>query len=159
MGFTEVLQSSAFVPEKSSEGEFKPLVGTYKAKFVVAEKVLSQKTNQEQLRVEFKIEETLAGDESHSQYNEFKKWLSLEGQEAADKKKGVAWIINALYTAEIDVVGETDEETLSKINDALGTVVYFKAWGWKPEDSEKSRQIFQVLKETVALARIEKKPF
>lgn len=151
MGFTDLLKEAGFKPEKSTDGEFKPLKGTYKVQFVKAEDKPANEKGGRQLQVEFKIAEVLAGDESHSKFNEFRKYLALEGENATSKTKGVAFIINALFTAGTDVSGATDEETLEKIQNALGTELYVKAWGWKPEDGEKEYQQFSVLKEAVAL--------
>ncbi len=84
--------------------------------------------------VEFTITETLAGKDSRSQFNEFKKYLALEGENATDKKKGLPWIINTLFTAGVEVSGATDEALLESIQGALGTTVYMRAYGWKPEE-------------------------
>ena len=156
MSFTEALQTSGFVPEKSTEGEFKALKGVYKTQFVVAEEVVSQKDGANQLKVEFKVTEVLAGNESYSKYNEFRKWLALDPPLCTDKKKGIAWILNTLFTAGKDCIGVDDAATIQNIKESLGMDVYVKAWGWKPEDGEKEMQFFSVLKDTVALAQIDK---
>lgn len=150
MSLVESLKKAGFKAEKSSEGEFQPLEGIYKVQFVKAEQVVSQKDNSKQLRAEFKVAETLFGKDSSSKFSEFKKYLALEGDEAADKKKGVAWLINALFTAGYEVSGQTDEEMMGSIQTALGTDLFFKAWGWRPEDGDKSYQQFSVLKEEIA---------
>lgn len=157
MSLVDALKQAGFKPEKSTDGEFQPLEGIYKTQFVKAEEVKSQKDWSNQLRVEFKISETLSGKSSSSKYSEFKKYLALEGDESADKKKGVAWLINALFTAGVEVNAETDEALLQNIQSALGTDVYVKAWGWKPEDGEKAYQQFSVLKEAIALKQAKAK--
>ena len=103
------------------------------------------------LVVEFKVTETLEGNESKSKFNEFKKYLALEGEGATSEKKGLPWIINALFTAGYEVDMTSDEAVISSIQSALGTTIYFRAYGWKPEDADKSRQMFNVVKEEVAL--------
>lgn len=159
MGIVDSLNAAGFKKEKSVEGEYVPLEGVYKVQFVKADVVKSQKTGEDQLQAEFKVTETLKGKESNSKYNEFRKYLSL-GAEAADKKKGVAWLINALFTAEVEVSTESDEAMIQGIQGALGATLYFKAWGWKPEDGEKAFQQFSVLKESVALKQADKnRPF
>lgn len=157
MGFTDALKAAGFKPEKSTEGEWQPYEGTYKVQFVKAEEVTSEKTNTKQLKVEFKIVETLDGKQHFDgQYNDFRKYLALEGEESTNKKKGIVWLINALFTVGKDVSGATDEETLANIQGALGSDLFFKAWGWKPEDGDKSMQMFSVLKEEVAMKKIKK---
>ncbi len=158
MGFTDALKAAGFKPEASTEGQWTPYKGTYKVQFVKCEEETSQKTNEKQLKVEFKIVETLEGKEhsTKSQYNDFRKYLALEGADVANKKKGVSWIINALYTGGKDVSGASDEETLANIQGALGLELYFSAWGWTPADGEKPMQMFSVLKEDVAMKKVKK---
>ena len=155
MGLVDALKAAGFKAEKSVEGEFQPLEGIYKVQFVKTEEVVSQKDNSKQLRAEFKVAEALSGKDSTSKFNEFKKYLALEGNDAADKKKGVAWLINALFTSGYEVSGGTDEEMMASIQGALGTELYFKAWGWKPEDGDKTYQQFSVLKESIATKQAE----
>lgn len=158
MSFTEALKAAGFKPEASTEGQWTPYKGTYKVQFVKCEEETSQKTNEKQLKVEFKIVETLEGKEhsTKSQYNDFRKYLAIEGDLAADKKRGMPWIINALYTGGKDVSGATDEETLANIQGALGLELYFSAWGWTPDDGDKPLQMFSVLKEDVAMKKAKK---
>lgn len=157
MSLVQALKASGFKPEKSTDGEFMPLEGIYKTQFVKAEEVQSQKDNTAQLRVELKVSETLSGKDSTSKYSEFKKYLALEGEDATDKKKGIAWLINALFTAGVEVTADTDEALKANIQNALGTDIYVKAWGWKPEDGDKTYQQFSVLKEAIALKQAKSK--
>lgn len=151
MSFLEAMKASGFKAEKSSEGEFKPKKGTYRVQFVLADVVKSEKTQTDQLKVEFKIMETLEGDPAgNSKFNEFKKYLAMEGEDAVSKKKGMPWIINALFTAGYEVVGNNDAEVIESIKGALGTELYFKAYGFKPQDAERAYQMFNVMKEEVA---------
>lgn len=151
MSFLEAMKASGFKAEKSSEGEFKPKKGTYRVQFVGAEVVKSEKTQTDQLKVEFKIVETLEGDPAgNSKFNEFKKYLAMEGDDAISKKKGMPWIVNALFTAGYEVVGNNDAEVIESIKGALGTELYFKAYGFKPADAERAYQLFNVMKEEVA---------
>lgn len=151
MSFSEAMKASGFKAEKSSEGEFKPKKGTYRVQFVLADVVKSEKTQTDQLKVEFKIVETLEGDAAgNSKFNEFKKYLAMEGEDAISKKKGIPWIVNALFTAGYEVVGNSDAEMIESIKGALGTELYFKAYGFKPQDAERAYQMFNVMKEEVA---------
>ena len=150
----EKLKASGFKPEKSTEGEFQPLVGIYATQFVSAKVMPANDKGGKSLAVEFKIAETLSGKASASKFNEFKKYLALEGDEADSAKKGVKWILNTLFTAGIDVpLGNSDEELVENIQANLGTMVYVNAYSWKPEDSDKARQMFNVMKEEVALKK------
>lgn len=155
MSLVDRLKESGFKPEKSKEGEFKPLEGVYATQFVKADEKPANDKGGKQLQVEFKISEVLAGDESHSKFNEFRKYLKLEGDEAIDKKKGLPWIINALFTAGVEVSGNTDEELIASIQGALGTTVYIRSYGFTPEDGDKSYQMFVVMKEDKAQKKAE----
>lgn len=160
MSIVNALKQSGFKPEKSTEGEFQPFDGVYVTTFVKAEDRPANDKGGRSLVVEFKISEALVGKDSFSQFNEFKKYLALEGDKVADKKKGLPWIINTLFTAGVEVSGNTDEELLQSIQNALGTTVYMRAYGFKPEDGEKTYQIFNSMKEDKAIkkaAEIKKK--
>ena len=155
MSLVDALKQSGFKPEKSTEGEFQPFDGVYATQFVKAEDRPANDKGGRQLVVEFKISEVLAGKESFSKFNEFKKYLNLEGELATDKKKGIPWIINALFTAGVEVSGDTDEALIESIQSALGTTVYLRAYGFKPEDAEKAYQMFVVMKEDKAIKKAE----
>ena len=155
MRLVDALKESGFKPEKSTEGEFQPFDGVYVTQFVKCEDKPANDKGGRCLVVEFKINEALAGKDSFSQFNEFRKYLALEGDEAVDKKKGLPWIINALFTAGVEVSGNTDEELLSSIQNALGTTVYVRAYGFTPEDGDKSYQMFVVMKEDKAMKKAE----
>jgi len=153
MSFTQALTQSGFKKEKSTEGEFTPLEGFYKVQFVVAEQEVSKKTQEQQLRVEFKITETIQGSESNSKFNEFRRWLALEGEDVASNKKGIPFIINALFTAGVDVDTSNDAALIAAIEGALGTEMFVKAWGWTPEDGNRAFQSFVFMKEEIALKK------
>lgn len=160
MSLVDMLKQSGFKPEKSTEGEFQPFDGVYQTQFCKADVMPANEKGGKSLRVEFKITEVLAGKESFSKFSEFKKYLALEGDMATDKKKGVPFIINALFTAGLEISGATDDELIENIQGAIGTSVYVRAYGFKPEDAEKSFQIFLVMNEKAALkkaAEIKKK--
>src|SRR3990167_8309422 len=155
MSLVEQLKASGFKPEKSTEGEFQPFEGVYATQFVKADDRPANDKGGRCLVCEFKISEVLAGKESFSKFNEFRKYLALEGDDAVDKKKGLPWIINALFTAGVEVSGATDEELIASIQGAFGTTVYLRAYGFKPEDSEKTFQMFNVMKEDKAMKKAE----
>lgn len=153
MGLVDALKESGFKPEKSTEGEFQPFDGVYVTQFVKAEDKPANDKGGRCLVVEFKINEALAGKDSFSQFNEFKKYLALEGDKVTDKKKGLPWIINTLFTAGVEVSGTTDEKLLESIQNALGTTVHMRAYGFKPEDGDKAYQIFNAMKEDKAIKK------
>ena len=155
MSLVDALKKSGFKAEKSTEGEFQPFDGVYATQFVKADVMPANEKGGKSMRVEFKINEVLAGKESFSKFSEFKKYLALEGELATDKKKGIPFIINALFTAGVEVSGSTDEELISSIQEALGTTIYVRAYGFKPEDAEKTYQIFVVMKEDKAMKKAE----
>lgn len=153
MDLVKMLQESGFKPEKSTEGEFQPFDGVYITQFVKCEDKPANEKGGRCLVVEFKINEALAGKDSFSQFNEFKKYLALEGDKAVDKKKGLPWIINTLFTAGVEVSGQTEAELLESIQNALGTTVHMRAYGFKPEDGDKTYQIFNAMKEDKAVKK------
>lgn len=159
MSLVNALKGAGFTKEKSTEEQFEPFEGMYKTVFSACEEKVSQKNGAQQLQVDFKIEQALVGKESKSQYAEFRKWLDLDGENATDKKKGVAFIINALFTSGYDVNMSSDEAMKQSIKDALGTPVYIKAWGWQPEGGDKKFQQFSVVQESVALKAVKKEVF
>lgn len=156
MGIIDSLKANGFVPEKSTEGEFKALVGIYKVQFVKAEQRPANDKGPAQIQAEFKVIETIDGAASYSKFNEFRKYLAIEGDNVADKKKGIVWLINALFTAGYEVDKTSDEAMLTSIHSALGTELYVKAYGWTPEDGDKERQMFNVMKESVAIKKANK---
>lgn len=155
MALPEYLTKSGFKPTKSTEGEFKPFEGVYVTQFVKAEEMPANDKGGRSLYVGFKISEALAGQESRSQFNEFKKYLALEGDDKTSVKKGIGWIVNALFTAGVEVSGSTEEELIESIKNALGTTVYVRAYGWKPEDGDKTHQMFVVMGEKAAIKKAE----
>lgn len=156
MSIVDALKASGFKPEKSTEGDFQPFEGVYVTQFTKADDMPANDKGGRSLRVEFKITETLVGKDSRSQFSEFKKYLALEGEKVADKKKGIPWILNALFTAGVEVAqGSTDEELIANIQGALGTTVFVRAYGFKPEDSDKALQMFVVMKEDKAMKKAE----
>lgn len=155
MSLVDALKASGFKAEKSTEGEFQPFEGVYVTQFVKADDRPANDKGGRCLVCEFKVSETLAGKESFSKFNEFRKYLALEGDEAVDKKKGLPWIINALFTAGVEVSGNTDEELIASIQGALGTSIYVRAYGFKPEDAERAYQMFVVMKEDKAIKKAE----
>ena len=153
----DYLVNAGFKPTKSTEGEFKPLEGIYAVQFAKADEMPANDKGGKQLFVAFKIAETLFGDVSKSQYNEFKKYLALEGENKASDKKGIGWMVNALFTAGVEVSGTTEEELIASIQNALGTTLYVSARGWTPPDGDKAVQLFNVMKEAVALKKAQAK--
>ena len=155
MSLVDMLKQSGFKPEKNTEGEFPPFDGVYVTQFSGCKECPANEKGGKQLLVEFKTTETLAGRESKSKFAEFKKYLALEGDKATDKKKGVPFIINALFTSGVEVSGDTDEQLIENIQGALGTTCYIRAYGFKPEDSEKAYQMFSIMKEKEAIKKAE----
>jgi hypothetical protein len=153
----DYLVNAGFKPTKSTEGEFQPLEGIYAVQFAKADEMPANDKGGRQLYVAFKVTETLKGKESKSQYNEFKKYLALEGELKSSDKKGIGWIVNALFTAGVEVSGTTEEELIVSIKNVLGTTLYVSARGWTPPDGDKAVQLFNVMKESIALKKAQDK--
>lgn len=145
-----------FKKEKSTEGEFRALKGIYHVTFVKQEQVEGRDGGPMALRAEFKVVETLSGTDSYAKFPEFRKFYIIEGEGAGDKKKGIGALLNALFTAGIDVSTESDEVMFEGIKQSLGADMYVSARGWTPDDSDKEVQLFNFMKETVAIKKAEK---
>lgn len=136
MKLTEMLQNAGFKAEKVKEQAF-ILQGVYKCVFVKAEFV-EDKGYGESLYGQFKISEVLKGQESKSQFPEFKQYFKLTAEDIANKKIGLAKLINGLFSVKVEIDGSSDEKLKESINDALGAEVYinsFKKKKFKKEDN------------------------
>jgi len=172
MDLVEMLKVSGFKPTVSTEGEWQPYVGAYKvalASFDVKDTKKDGTPCAKFALVEFKVEETLSGKapKEGTSRNEFSAFLSLEGEQALDAKKGLPFIVSGIFTAcGEDVLGKDEASTYANIQNKIGLSLYINAFSkksWKltgqdasgknvfVEDTEApAKQGFSFIKETVA---------
>lgn len=180
-GISELLKSSGFTASASTEGEWQPYDGYYKvdlANFEVKDTKKDGTPCAKYALAEFKIVETLSGKSPRegTTRNEFSKFISLEGDQALNKKKGLPFIINGIFTADgSDVLGKTDEETFANIQNKIGLSFFIhafpgKSWVKTGEDANGKatfeenkeaapKQDFSFVKEAVAMKKAETVPF
>jgi len=131
MGLAEMLKEAGFTRELSTAGERFILEGVYKAVFVDCA-AMEDKGYGTSVYAQFKISEVLSGTQSNSQYPEFKAYFDTSPEKIASKKKGLAKLINGLFSNGT----EADADNLA---DSKGAEVYisaFKDKTWKKEGEE-----------------------
>lgn len=181
MSIVEQMKLAGFKPTVSTEGEWQPYDGYYKVTLVSFEVKDTKKDGTPCAKyglAEFKIEETLSGKspKEGATRNEFSKFISLEGDQAVNKKKGLPFILNAIFTADgTDCIGATDEATFENIKNKIGLSFFIHAFPGKTwvktgedasgkvlfeENKEASpKQDFSFVKEAVARKKAESAPF
>jgi hypothetical protein len=176
----EMMKKAGFTPSVSTEGEWQPYEGYYKVafqSFTVKDTKKDGTPCNKYAIAEFKIEETLSGrsPKEGATRAEFSKFITLTGDQAVNKKKGLPLIINAIYTADkSDVIGADDESTFANIQNKIGLSMYihaFKGKTWIPGDvvdgkttftedkDAPAKQDFSFVKEEVARKKAEATPF
>lgn len=131
MNLSELLKEAGFKKELSTAGDKRILEGVYKATFVETSPKEDNGYGPSQYGA-FKISEVLTGSESHSQYPEFKDYFSTSPDKIASKKKGLAKLMNGLFSVGV----EADPDDL---NSSLGTEVFITAYKqktWKKEGED-----------------------
>ena len=153
MGLTDALRAAGFKPEASTDGEWTPYKGTYKAK-CEALRLEKDDEGNEYIQEELRIVETLAGDASRSsKFADFRSRYYLTGEKAeANVKK----LINNYFTWGVEFDTSSDDALKASLEQAIGAEGYVRAWGWKPQDSDTERQSYVFNKEKVALKRKDK---
>lgn len=176
MSLVEMMKAAGFKPTVSTEGEWQPYNGYYKVALQSFEVKDTKKDGTPCAKyaiAEWKIEETLSGraPREGATRAEFSKFISLEGEQALNKKKGLPFIINAIFTAcGEDVVGADDSTTFANIQNKIGLSMYLHAFNGKTwvktgeengkptftEDTEApAKQDFSFVKEAVARKKAE----
>lgn len=147
MGLVDQLKSAGFKPEANTDGEFKPLKGTYKASVVALRPEKDTKNKDAKFYLlELKPQEALEGDAFGDKMT-FRKRYYMDGDKAADNLKDM---LNALFTAGIELDTASDEALEASFEKAINKTVYLRAWGWKPDGKDSTYQMFSIIKEKVA---------
>lgn len=130
MNVSEALKSAGYKPEKSSVGDKFIFNGIYRASlFDVA--AMEDKGYGPSVYAQFKIQETLAGDESRSQYPEFKGYFNTAPDKIANKRSGLVKLLNGLFSAGTDVNVEV-ENIIEELEKHKGAEVFISAYTQEP---------------------------
>lgn len=181
MDLVEMMKAAGFKPTASTEGEWQPYDGYYKVALASFDVKSTKKDGTPCAKfgvVEFKVEETLSGKapKEGTSRNEFSTFITLEGDQALDKKKGLPFIVSGIFTAcAEDVLGINEEETYKNIQNKIGLSLFIHAFpkkSWKltgtdasgknvfVEDTEAApKQGFSFVKEVVARKKAGATPF
>lgn len=135
MGVSDILKSAGFKQEKSTEGDKPVLKGVYKVLFVEGKLGEANQYGHSYI-AKFKVIETLAGKESKSAFPEFAGFYDI-AEKAADKKKGIAKLLNGFFSVGINVDSSTDEKLYESLDSLKGSAeVYVKAFEKKPRKQD-----------------------
>lgn len=164
MNVTEALKAAGFKPEKSTAGDKPIFVGTYKATLFDVAK-MEDKGYGESIYAQFKIQETLEGRSSASQFPEFKDYYSLAPDKIASKRKGLAKLINGLFSVGVEVDTNNLVESLTNLK---GTAVFISGYAqeprkqvdgqWVDDPDGDTKQGFTFLTEKNAMKRVKAAP-
>lgn len=135
MGLVDNLKAAGFKAEKSTIGDKLIYEGVYKASLFDV-KQAEDKGYGTSIYAAFKIQETLAGTNSNSQYPEFKDYFSTAPDKIASKRKGLAKLINGLFSVGVEINTTDDASLLADLEARKGTVVFIK--GYKQEPRRKN---------------------
>lgn len=157
-GLEEMLQQAGYKAEVSTSGDAPIYEGVYKATLVDVAKMEDQGYG-ESVYAQFKINEVLAGRESHSKYPEFKDYYSIAPDRINNKKSGLAKLLNGLFSVKVEV-------SPSQLENAKGAELFingYKAKKFKKNDDGTFSEIegeykqgYAFMTEKNALAKAEK---
>ena len=135
MGVSDILKGAGFKQEKSTEGDRPVLKGVYKALFVEGKLGEANQYGHSYI-AKFKIVETLNGKESKAAFPEFTGFYDI-AEKAADKKKGIAKLLNGLFSVGLNVDSSTDEALYESLDALKGSAeVYIKGFEKKPRKQD-----------------------
>lgn len=147
MGLIDNLVSAGFKPEASTDGEFKPLKGTYKTEVtVLRSEIDSKNSNAKYYQLSLKPSEVLDGDSFTDKFV-FNKRFYVDGDKAAENLKKM---LNLLFTAGIELDMTSDAKLEESFGNAIGKTIYIRSWGWLPDGKDQPQQMFSAVKEKVA---------
>lgn len=144
MSFTKAMQDAGYEPKASTAGDKVIYNGVYKLMLTEFKDEPDSKwddgTPKPQVVAGFKVTERLAGtDVFKSDYPDVKGYYSTADDIAANRKKGIAKLIDGFMSVGINVRGQSDEETIANITAqiAVGEVYMnlFPDWRNVKDDS------------------------
>lgn len=143
---TDSLRQNNWKPEASSDGEFKPLVGTYLTAITALRPDVDKKNNNAKFyELEVKPKEKIDGDEFSERFS-FKKRFYVDGDKAAEKLKDM---LNILFTAGVELDLTSDASMEADFNKAIGKSLHVRSWGWT-NDAGKQIQMWVAQKAGIA---------
>lgn len=146
MGIVDTLKQAGYKPTASSDGEWKPLVGRYKAECVTL-RPESDDAGAKYYQLEFKVSETLDGDHAGGgKYPEFKRRYYLDGDKGA---KNLQNMLDLFFTCGVEFDMSSDAALEADFGKAIGVTAFIRAWAWEKDDG-KTAQSWVVQKQAVA---------
>ena len=130
MGIVDSLNKDGWKPTASTDGEFKPLTGTYKTDITVLRPEIDEKNGgAKYYQLELKPSELIVGDEYGEKFS-FRKRYYVDGDKAADNLKA---LLNVLMTAGVTLDTSSDEALEADFGKAIGKPLFVRSWGWLPD--------------------------
>ena len=132
MSFTKAMKDAGYEPKASTAGDKNIYNGIYKAMLTEFKNEPDGKWDDGQPKPQvvagFKVTETLAGSDIYkSDYPDAKGYYATDEKNAANRKKGIAKLIDGFMSVGINVNGKDDDETLAKLTAQIAVgEVYLK---------------------------------
>ena len=164
MGIADALKD--YVPEKSTVGEKPTLKGVYKVSlFDVA--YMEDKGYGESIYAQFKVVETISGDQSNAKFPEFKGYFNCAPDKVNNKSNGLGKLLNGLFSVGVEVDKSSDEALMNSLTALKGTTMYINAWKgkkqkkaddgtWSEDPDGGNVQKFSFMTEKLALGKAKK---
>lgn len=127
MNVTDALKAAGYKPEKSTIGDKFIFTGVYRCSFFDCA-AMEDKGYGPSTYAQFKVQETLAGDESSSKFPEFKGYFDM-GKNIASKRKGLAKLLNGFFSVGIDI---DTNDVIASLTSHKGADVFIKAYKQEP---------------------------
>lgn len=173
MNVSEALKAAGYEPEKSTVGDKFIYNGVYKCTVYDIVK-MEDKGYGESIYAQFKVQEVMSGDTSYSKYPEFKGYFNMAPDKIANKRNGLAKLLNGLFSAGIEVNTATDD-IVAELQKYKGSEVYINAYRqeprklneatkqWEEDPDGEAKQAFAFMTKSNAEKRAkkldDKKPF
>lgn len=139
MSVFEKLKSAGFKPEANTDGEFKPLVGTYAGAISVLRADVDGKNgNAKFYQLEVKPEEVLEGDTFGEKFTFRRRYYIDDAEKGVENLKK---LINDLFTCGVELDATAGEAGFEAgFEKAIGAKAYVRAWAWTPEGKSPVQQ-------------------
>ena len=138
MSFTKAMQEAGYEPKASTSGDKTIYNGIYKFMMTEFKNEPNGKWDDGQPKPQviagFKVTDRLAGTDVYkSDYADVRGYYATDEKNAANRKRGIAKLIDGLISVGINVNGKTDDETIQNLTNQIGVAeVYMKLFpDWK----------------------------
>jgi hypothetical protein len=166
MSIVDALQASGYKPEKSTAGDKPILKGVYKAMLTEVKKNEPNQYGQS-ISASFKITEKLSGNDSRSQFPEFRGFFAIDEANIGSAKKGLKKLLNGLFSVGVSVDTSSDEALMASLQAQVGVAeVYITAYkkkamkqvdgNWVANDEADPKQDFTFMTQKNAEAEAKK---